>query len=197
VFSRQSSNGIAEVAERPILRPQFMNAEPPPSLPGVSAKRRLMLAGIGASLCAATAAWLRWPQPTAQPAPTAKAGPAPRNQPEADAGHTDAASPAPSPATPGGFSRERFLPHLHSMFLVEDANLALRLEEVSPASTIAQGATVYTCFSLLFEGPAGPTVESATYRLNHGELGTLELFLSPVGRETPRPHYEAVFTQRV
>ena len=174
-----------------------MNAESSPSFSGVSAKRRLMLAGIGASLCAATAAWLRWPQPAARPVPTTKAAPAPRNQPDLDAGQAAAASPAPSQAAPCGFSRERFLPHLHSVFEVEDANLTLRLEEVSPASTIAQGTTVYTCFSLLFEGPAGPAVESATYRLNHGELGALELFLSPVGRETTRTHYEAVFTQRV
>jgi len=174
-----------------------MNAESSPSFSGVSAKRRLMLAGIGASLCAAAAAWLRWPQPAAQPVPTTKAGPPPRNQPDVDVGQAAAASPAPSPAAPGGFSRERFLPHLHSVFQVEDANLALRLEEVSAASTIAQGATVYACFSLLFEGPAGPAVESATYRLNHEELGALELFLSPVGRETTRTHYEAVFTQRV
>ncbi|MES2550055.1 MAG: hypothetical protein V4630_10210 [Pseudomonadota bacterium] len=56
----------------------------------------------------------------------------------------------------------------------------------------------FTSFSLVFAAPAGITVESRIHQLAHGKLGTLDLFLSPVGRAGKEHEYlEAVFSQRV
>jgi hypothetical protein len=48
-------------------------------------------------------------------------------------------------------------------------------------------------FSLEFRGPAGPVLPQATYRLEHGELGMLELFLVPIGPDADGMRYEAAF----
>lgn len=51
-------------------------------------------------------------------------------------------------------------------------------------------------FSLLYRGPAAPILEQGIYRLAHGELGELELFLVPLGPDREGGDailYEAVF----
>ena len=56
-------------------------------------------------------------------------------------------------------------------------------------------------FSVLFHGPERPVLPQAIYRLEHNQLGVLELFLVPLGPNEPtapgeRPtamRYEATF----
>jgi hypothetical protein len=48
-------------------------------------------------------------------------------------------------------------------------------------------------FSLVFRGPAGPMLPQAIYRLDHAELGELELFLVPIGPDAEGMRYEAAF----
>jgi hypothetical protein len=55
-----------------------------------------------------------------------------------------------------------------------------------------------TPFAVLFRGPAEPVMPQGTYRVEHEQLGALELFIVPVG---PAPDeastgmcYEAVFS---
>ena len=48
-------------------------------------------------------------------------------------------------------------------------------------------------FSLIFVGPASPILPQATYRLEHDEMGALELFLVPVGCDEVGAQYQAVF----
>ena len=47
-------------------------------------------------------------------------------------------------------------------------------------------------FSLLFQGSDGTALESAIHRLEHPELGAVELFLGPVGPALGRREFEAV-----
>jgi len=49
-------------------------------------------------------------------------------------------------------------------------------------------------FSLLFLSPPGPFCRQAIYSLTHATLGTLDLFLVPVGPTDGGNRYEAVFT---
>lgn len=49
-------------------------------------------------------------------------------------------------------------------------------------------------FSLVFSGPGGPHLLQNTYRMSHGELGELDIFLVPLGPKDGRNLYEAVFT---
>lgn len=52
-------------------------------------------------------------------------------------------------------------------------------------------------FSLIFSGPLSPYYPQSIYRLEHENLGTLELFLVPIGPDENREkmHYEAVFNR--
>jgi hypothetical protein len=49
-------------------------------------------------------------------------------------------------------------------------------------------------FSIVFLGPRDPVLAQRIYRLEHEELGTLDLFLVPIGRDDAGVRYEAVFT---
>ncbi len=49
-------------------------------------------------------------------------------------------------------------------------------------------------FSLHFRGPATPVLPQRIYRLDHPELGALEIFLVPIRRDAAGITYEAVFT---
>jgi len=50
-------------------------------------------------------------------------------------------------------------------------------------------------FSLLFHGPQSPFMPQSIYKLQHAELGALEIFLVPVARDQDGFEYEAVFNQ--
>jgi hypothetical protein len=49
-------------------------------------------------------------------------------------------------------------------------------------------------FSLTFRGPHHPELPQAIYRLEHAELGPLEIFVVPIGKDAGSMLYEAVFT---
>lgn len=50
-------------------------------------------------------------------------------------------------------------------------------------------------FSILFRGPIDPALWQGTYKIEHGQLGTFDLFIVPVGREEDGMRYEAVFNR--
>jgi len=56
------------------------------------------------------------------------------------------------------------------------------------------GAPVRQPFSLLFLGPPDFVLPQRIYRFEHADLGTLELFIVPVGRTAEVVSYEAVFS---
>ncbi|MDQ3914905.1 MAG: hypothetical protein M3323_06170 [Actinomycetota bacterium] len=49
-------------------------------------------------------------------------------------------------------------------------------------------------FRLEFTGPTEPLLDQRTYRMQHDELGTIEIFIVPVGRDEKGATYEAIFT---
>jgi hypothetical protein len=48
-------------------------------------------------------------------------------------------------------------------------------------------------FSLVFAGPAAPVLPQSIYRLENDDLGALEIFLVPIGRDAGGTRYEAAF----
>lgn len=74
------------------------------------------------------------------------------------------------------------------------------LVEVTAHADRAPG-TSRAPFSVLFHGPLQPVRPQGIYRLEHEQLGTLELFLVPIGPDEPSApgqaptamRYEAVF----
>lgn len=49
-------------------------------------------------------------------------------------------------------------------------------------------------FSLLFRGGPDPPLVQRIYRLEHDQLGALDIFLVPLGPDAVGQRYEAVFT---
>jgi hypothetical protein len=49
-------------------------------------------------------------------------------------------------------------------------------------------------FSVFFHGPAGPPLPQGIHHLEHDQLGTLDLFLVPIGPDAQGQRYEATFT---
>lgn len=50
-------------------------------------------------------------------------------------------------------------------------------------------------FSLIFRGPHQPILPQMIYRIEHDVMGTLNLFLVPIGVEEDGLRYEAVFNR--
>jgi hypothetical protein len=73
--------------------------------------------------------------------------------------------------------------------------LELRLSAVTALSTASTPPEGFRPpFSILFHGPTTPWVKQATHRLEHRELGLMDLFLVPIGFDAVGMRYEAVFT---
>lgn len=95
---------------------------------------------------------------------------------------------------------EDFLPHVGTAFVASGlaaGDIPLSLVEVKdlgprPASLVQQG-TRANGFSLRFAGPAEPFLPQKTWSLSHEVLGTLSIFLVPIGRDGGRLMYEAIF----
>ena len=50
-------------------------------------------------------------------------------------------------------------------------------------------------FSLVFRGPAAPSLPQTVYQLEHEAIGLFNIFLVPVGRDNLGVYYEAIFNR--
>jgi hypothetical protein len=85
-----------------------------------------------------------------------------------------------------------FAPHLHERFRLQAGaagELPLELVEVVGGEHREQRRP----FSVVFRGPGDPVLPQQIYGIEHPALGTLELFLVPIGRDAAGVSYEAVF----
>jgi hypothetical protein len=89
-------------------------------------------------------------------------------------------------------SIETMRPRLRDTFRLtaNGADFDLMLAEVEDAGQSLNRRA----FSLIFSGPSQPILPQGTYRLEHAQLGALELFLVPLGPKQGAAHYQAVFT---
>lgn len=88
---------------------------------------------------------------------------------------------------------EDFEPHLNGEFHLSAGagELALRLAEVR---RLGQAHRDGGAFSLTFAAKGAPMLPQATYPISHPVLGTLEMFIVPIGPVAGGMGYEAVFT---
>jgi hypothetical protein len=86
-----------------------------------------------------------------------------------------------------------FEPHLNAIFEMRspDGIVPLKLEK---ATSAGQAMREGGAFSLLFVAPAGAFLPQAIYPVRHPSLGTMEIFLVPVGPLSGGNGYHAVFT---
>ena len=93
-------------------------------------------------------------------------------------------------------TREAFEPYLDGTFRVsagKDLAFDAQLIEVSPVGE-TRGPTGRQAFSVVLRGPENDAPEQAIYQVAHEELGSIELFLVPIGPDDKGMKYEAVFT---
>jgi hypothetical protein len=94
---------------------------------------------------------------------------------------------------------DAFAPAVGDMFVLDDEDAGRLRLELLEARTIEPGAAavstdgVRTPFRLLFRGPSAPLMPQRIYRLEHGAIGALEIFIVPVGRDAAGVRYEAIF----
>ena len=91
------------------------------------------------------------------------------------------------------FTVATFTPLVGEVFEVEAGDepaVELRLVE----ATVLGPGVGRDQFSLVFRGPPGPVMPQSIYPIDHGTLGSFELFLVPIGADTTGASYEAVFT---
>ena len=93
---------------------------------------------------------------------------------------------------------DAFAPLVGEAFALDDEAGRTELVLVEARSTEPGAPAVdadgrRTPFALLFHGPAEPVLTQRIRRLEHAALGTLEIFVVPVGRDAQRVHYEAIF----
>ena len=86
-----------------------------------------------------------------------------------------------------------FEPHIGTTFAIEaaPAGVALVLESVT---TLADRPGGRDPFSLLFRGPAEPLLLQSIRRLEHAQLGVLEIFIVPLAPDAGGARYEAIFS---
>jgi hypothetical protein len=94
-------------------------------------------------------------------------------------------------------TQEVFERHLKSQFRLRvdgEKVLELELDAVTPFPSISHARGDMERFSLYFRGSGDFFLPQSTYRLEHDDLGELEIFLVPVERDAKGFRYEAVFS---
>lgn len=82
-----------------------------------------------------------------------------------------------------------FAPHVGRDFPTDEG--LLRLVEVTPA--LAANARVHRAFSLVFRGTTELPLEQGICSVDHPTLGSLSIFIVPIGPDAHGLRYEAVF----
>jgi hypothetical protein len=91
-------------------------------------------------------------------------------------------------------TKETFEPVRGGVFEPLHDGVTLTLELSAVLGTGLKGAAMREQFSLHFRGPATPLLPQSIYRLQHQDIGVLDLFLVPISRDATGTTYEAVFT---
>jgi hypothetical protein len=101
-----------------------------------------------------------------------------------------AMSAAPDLAT---IKIDDFAPHCDTVFDMQTSGGVVPLKLVKAAPAGASGREG-GAFALLFVAPQGAWLPQATYPVKHPAMGTMEIFLVPVGPAQGGNGYHATFT---
>ena len=91
---------------------------------------------------------------------------------------------------------DTFTPRIGERFrLLIDAGTTMPMELFDATTLGSSGSALgRTPFSILFRGPMTPVLQQRIYRLDHEAMGSLDLFLVPIGPRDGGMVYEAIFT---
>lgn len=100
-------------------------------------------------------------------------------------------------AEPGWLTYDDFAGRVGEPFVLTGSEpLVLELVEASVSSEAGgqgPGGQQRRQFSLVFRGPAAPTLRQGTYPLQQADGSVLDLFLVPLGPDAAGMRYEAAF----
>jgi hypothetical protein len=86
-----------------------------------------------------------------------------------------------------------FEPRSGETFRLATPNGALELKLVE-VRRLGPALRAGGAFALTFQSAPGPFLPQATYPVGHPELGTLEIFVVPLGPKNGGNQYEVIFT---
>jgi TAT (twin-arginine translocation) pathway signal sequence len=105
------------------------------------------------------------------------------------------------PLAPSWPLRSTFAAQIGSMFVASARSLKpvrLQLTDVGdlPSAKAAGTMGFEETFAVHFNGPVGVRLRQGTYDLRHAALGSLSLFIVPIGRPGKVQVYEAIFNHQ-
>jgi hypothetical protein len=105
------------------------------------------------------------------------------------------------PLAPSWPLRSTFAAQIGSMFVAGGRSLKpvrLQLTDVGDLPSAQKAGTMgfEETFAVHFNGPVGMRLRQGTYELRHAALGTLNLFIVPIGRPGKVQIYEAIFNHQ-
>lgn len=92
------------------------------------------------------------------------------------------------------FDKTRFAENLNTKFSVRvgvDKTIELELTQITESNS----APNIEQYSLVFRGPLDGFLSQQTHSLEHQRMGTMEVFLVPIGRDEQGFQYEAIFSR--
>lgn len=93
----------------------------------------------------------------------------------------------------GELTLETFTPVVGDVFEVDAGEAGMLELKLVEATAAPDPNAPREPFTLTFKGPVEPILAQQIVPLRHGSLGTLEIFVVPVGRDADAASYEAVF----
>ncbi|HEY6331745.1 MAG TPA: hypothetical protein VI756_20630 [Blastocatellia bacterium] len=93
-----------------------------------------------------------------------------------------------------GFTFEIFSAEVGTRFQMAYGDAHIADLELISANDLSTGPR-HIQFSLVFLGPEHCPLEQKIYQLKHDNLGTLDVFLVPVGKTDKGIEYEAIFNR--
>jgi hypothetical protein len=121
--------------------------------------------------------------------------------PSPTAGDSPVRESSPSVPTSGPLSRSSFAPYLNNDFLLQAGGartiFTAKLIEVSSERTQRTHKGVFSDFSILFEAPRFVSPDEGYFLVSHSLKGSVQIFLSPVGRSEKHTLLQAVISQRI
>ena len=92
-----------------------------------------------------------------------------------------------------------FSPYLNQTFRIHIPSLEplettlIEVTELGPERSSDEASSKRRPFSIVFRGPRDPIFPQSIYKIEHEAMGSLDLFLVPIGPDKKGVRYEAVF----
>ncbi len=93
-----------------------------------------------------------------------------------------------------------FFPYLNQKFRIQLAAVEplevelIEVTDLTSASGSENESSTRLPFSIVFRGPKEPSLPQNIYDIEHDKMGTLNLFIVPIGPDSEGMLYEAVFS---